>query len=108
MTRHTIGEIKSTATLFFSNEYSYSLYEFNSITLAEYEIGLEKVIHRDSEPLNKVNYALCKSHCYLKRSACVAVSKISANALLAKALSVRKSQAGLLLVTIRAVRKEYI
>ena len=44
-------------------------------------------------------------HPLLSKKVCLCSSKISANALLAKALSVRKSQAGLLLVTIRAVEK---
>ena len=88
--------------------YSYSLFEPNSRTLAEYGVSLEKAILRDSELLSEVNNAFCNSHPLLaqkvvKRSARAAVSKISADALLAKAISVRRSQAGSLLKTIRKV-----
>ena len=88
--------------------YSYSLFEPNSHTLAEYGVRLEKAILRDSELLSEVNNAFCNSHPLLAqkvvtRSARAAVSKISADALLAKALSVRRSQAGSLLKTIRKV-----
>ncbi len=74
--------------------YSYSLFEPNSRTLAEYGVSLEKAILRDSELLSEVNNAFCKSHPLLAqkvvtRSARAAVCKISADALLAKALSVR-------------------
>ena len=88
--------------------YSYSLFEPNSRTLAEYGVRLEKAILRDSELLSEVNNAFCNSHPLLAqkvvtRSAHAAVSKISADALLAKALSVRRSQAGSLLKAIRKV-----
>ena len=88
--------------------YSYSLFEPNFRTLAEYGVRLEKAILRDSELLSEVNNAFCNSHPLLAqkvvtRSARAAVSKISADALLAKALSVRRSQAGSLLKTIRKV-----
>ena len=88
--------------------YSYSLFEPNSRTLAEYGVSLEKAILRDSELLSDVNNAFCNSHPLLAqkvvtRSARAAVSKISADALLAKAISVRRSQAGSLLKTIRQV-----
>ena len=68
----------------------------------------EKAILRDSELLSEVNNAFCNSHPLLAqkvvtRSARAAVSKISADALLAKALSVRRSQAGSLLKTIHKV-----
>ncbi|KAL5515316.1 hypothetical protein EMCRGX_G000468 [Ephydatia muelleri] len=66
----------------------YSLFEPNSRTLAEYGVRLEKAILRDSELLSEI---------------CPCSSKISADALLAKALSVRRSQAGSLLKTIRKV-----
>eukprot|EP00731_Ephydatia_muelleri_P006266 Em0003g514a len=69
---------------------SYSLFEPNSRTLAEYGVGLKKAILRDTQKV-------------VTRSARAAVSKISADALLAKALSVRRSQAGSLLKTIRKV-----
>ncbi|KAL5503621.1 hypothetical protein EMCRGX_G010597 [Ephydatia muelleri] len=86
----------------------FSLFEPNSRTLAEYGVRLEKAILRDSELLSEVNNAFCNSHPLLAqkvvtRSARAAVSKISADALLAKALSVRRSQAGSLLKTIRKV-----
>ena len=72
----------------------------------EYNGGLEKAIHRDSELLSEVNDAFCKSHPLLAqkvvtRSACAAVSKIGADALVSKALSVRRAKAGSLLKTIR-------
>ena len=62
-------------------------------------MSLEKAILRDSELLSDVNNAFCNSHPLLAqkvvtRSARAAVSKISADALLAKAISVRRSQAG--------------
>ena len=48
--------------------YSYSLFEPNSRTLAEYGVRLEKAILRDSELLSEVNNAFCNSHhCLLKR-----------------------------------------
>ena len=58
--------------------------------------------------LSEVNDAFCKSHPLLAqkvvtRSACAAVSKIGADALVSKALSVRRAKAGSLLNTIREV-----
>ncbi|KAL5473838.1 hypothetical protein EMCRGX_G028399 [Ephydatia muelleri] len=41
---------------------SYSLFEPNSRTLAEYGVRLEKAILRDSELLSEVNNAFCNSH----------------------------------------------
>ena len=69
----------------------------------EYNGGLEKAILRDSELLND---AFCKSHPLLAqnvvtRSTCAAVSKIGAEAMVSKALSVRRAIAGSLLKTIR-------
>ena len=74
----------------------------------EYNGGLEKAILRDSELLSEVNDAFCKSHPLLAqkvvtRSACAAVSKIGADALVSKALSVRRAKAGSLLNTIQEV-----
>ena len=74
----------------------------------EYNGGLEKAILRDSELLSEVNDAFCKSHPLLAqkvvtRSARAAVSKIGADALVSKALSVRRAKAGSLLKTIREV-----
>ena len=70
----------------------------------EYNGGLEKAILRDSE----LNDAFCESHPLLAqkvvtRSARAAVSKIGADALVSKALSVRRAKAGSLLKTIRVV-----
>ena len=64
----------------------------------EYNGGLEKAILRDSELLSEVNDAFCKSHPLLAqkvvtRSACAAVSKIGADTLVSKALSVRRAKA---------------
>ena len=75
----------------------------------EYNGGLEKAILRDSELLSEVNDAFCKSHPLLAqkvvtRSARAAVSKIGAEALVSKALSVRRAKAGSLLKTIRTCR----
>ena len=86
----------------------YSLYEPKSHALMEYNGGLEKAILRDSELLSEVNDAFCKSHPLLAqkvvtRSACAAVSKIGADALVSKALSVRRAKAGSLLKTIKEV-----
>ena len=88
--------------------YSYSLYEPKSHALMEYNGGLEKAIRRDSELLSEANDAFCKSHPLLAqkvvtRSARAAVSKIGADALVSKALSVRRAKAGSLLKTIREV-----
>ena len=74
----------------------------------EYNGGLEKAILRNSELLSEVNDVFCKSHPLLAqkvvtRSACAAVSKIGADALVSKALSVRRAKAGSLLKTIREV-----
>ena len=74
----------------------------------EYNDGLEKAILRDSELLSEVNDAFCKSHPLLAqkvvtRSACAAVSKIGADTLVSKALSVRRAKAGSLLNTIQEV-----
>ena len=71
----------------------------------EYIGGLEKAILRDSELLSEVNDAFCKSHPLLAqkvvtRSACAAVCKIGADALVSKALS---AKAGSLLNTIQEV-----
>eukprot|EP00731_Ephydatia_muelleri_P037591 Em0515g1a len=87
---------------------SYSLYEPKSHALMEYNGGLEKAILRDSELLSEVNDAFCKSHPLLAqkvvtRSACAAVSKIGADTLVSKALSVRRAKAGSLLNTIQEV-----
>ena len=73
----------------------YSLYEPKSHALMEYNGGLEKAIRRDSELLSEVNYAFCKSHPLLAqkvvtRSAHTSVSKIGADTLVSKALSVRR------------------
>ena len=61
-----------------------------------------------SELLSEVNDVFCKSHPSLAqkvvtRSACATVSKIGADALVSKALSVRRAKAGSLLNTIREV-----
>ena len=88
--------------------YSYSLYEPKSHALMEYNGGLEKAIRRDSELLSEVNDAFCKPHPLLAqkvvtRSACAAVSKIGADALVSKAPSVQRAKVGSLLKTIREV-----
>ena len=87
---------------------SYSLYEPKSHALMEHNGGLEKAILRDSELLSEVNDAFCKSHPLLAqkvvtRSARAAVSKIGADALVSKALSIRRAKAGSLLNTIQEV-----
>ena len=84
------------------------LHEPKSHALMEYNGGLKKAILRDSELLSEVNDAFCKSHPLLAqkvvtRSARAAVSKIGADALVSKALSVRRAKAGSLLKTIREV-----
>ena len=71
-------------------------------------MSLEKAILRDSELLSEVNNAFCNSHPLLAqkvvtRSACAAVSKIGADTLVSKALSVRRAKAGSLLNTIQEV-----
>eukprot|EP00731_Ephydatia_muelleri_P023512 Em0015g1095a len=77
MSRYWKGRRTTTTTT--TTTQSYSLFEPNSRTLAEYGVSLEKAILRDT------------------------VSKISADALLAKAISVRRSQEGSLLKTIPKV-----
>ena len=62
----------------------------------EYNGGLANAILRDSELLSEVNDAFCKSHPLL-------VSKIGAEALVSKALSVRRAKAVSLLKTIREI-----
>ena len=76
----------------------------------EYNGGLEKAILRDSELLSEVNDAFCKSHPLLAqkvvtRFARAAVSNIGAEALVSKALSVRRAKAGSLLKTIREINR---
>ena len=73
----------------------------------EYNSCLEKAILRDTcnELLSEVNDAFCKSHPLLAqkvvtRSACAAVSKIGADALVSKALSVRRAKS-------RVIAKNY-
>ena len=87
--------------------YSYSLYEPKSHALMEYNGGLEKAIRSDSELLTEVNDAFCKSHPLLPQKvvtrSLAAVSKIGADALVSKALSVQRAKAGSLLKTIREV-----
>ena len=53
--------LKITATISFSH-IATLLYEPKSHVLMEYNGGLEKAILRDSELLNEVNDAFCKSH----------------------------------------------
>ena len=79
------------------------MYEPKSHALIEYNGGL--AILRDSELLSDLNDAFCMSHPLLAqnvvtRSALAAISKIGAEALVSKALSVRKAKAGSLLKTI--------
>ena len=85
--------------------YSYSLYEPKSHALMEYNGGLEKAILRDSELLSEVNDAFhpLLAQKVVTRSACAAVSKIGADTLVSKALSVRRAKAGSLLNTIQEV-----
>ena len=70
----------------------------------EYKGGLEKAILSNRTLLDE----LCKTHPWLAqkvttRSAHAAVSKVSADALLAKALNIRRAKAGGLLKDVRAI-----
>ena len=72
----------------------------------EYNGGLKKAILRDSELLSEVNDAFCKSHPLLAQKVVTRSarsSKIGADALVSKALSVRRAKAGSLLKTIQEV-----
>ena len=74
----------------------------------EYKGGLEKAILSNRTLLDEFNDAFCKTHPWLAqkvttRSAHAAVSKVSADALLAKALNIRRAKAGGLLKDLRAI-----
>ncbi|KAL5476042.1 hypothetical protein EMCRGX_G025944 [Ephydatia muelleri] len=60
MSRYWKGRRTTTTTT--TTTQSYSLFEPNSRTLAEYGVSLEKAILRDSELLSDVNNAFCNSH----------------------------------------------
>ena len=64
----------------------------------EYKGGLEKAILSNRTLLDELNDAFCKTNPWLAqkvttRSAHAAVSKVSADALLAKALNIRRAKA---------------
>ena len=74
----------------------------------EYKGGLEKAILSNRTLLDELNDAFCQTHPWLAqkvttRSAHAAVSKVSADALLAKALNIRRTKAGGLLKDVRAI-----
>ena len=82
----------------------------NDSVLMEYKGGLEKAILSNRTLLDELNDAFCKTHPWLAqkvtttcRSAHAAVSKVSADALLAKALNIRRAKAGGLLKDVRAI-----
>ena len=88
--------------------YRYSLYEPNDNLQLEYKGGLEKAIHINSTLVDQLNDAFSKTHPWLAqkaltRAGCVAVSKISGNALLTKTLQLRRQHAGSLLKTVRDI-----
>eukprot|EP00731_Ephydatia_muelleri_P010126 Em0005g712a len=60
MSRYWKGRRTTTTTT--TTTQSYSLFEPNSRTLAEYGVSLEKAILKDSELLSDVNNAFCNSH----------------------------------------------
>ena len=97
-----------TACFHLLNHFSYCLYEPNDSVLMEYKGGLEKAILSNRTLLDELNDAFCKTHPWLAqkvttRSAHAAVSKVSADALLAKALNIRRAKAGGLLKDVRAI-----
>ncbi|KAL5509545.1 hypothetical protein EMCRGX_G004936 [Ephydatia muelleri] len=61
---------------------SYSLFEPNSRTLAEYGVRLEKAILRDSELLSEVNNAFCNSHPLLAQKVVTRSARAAAGSLL--------------------------
>ena len=74
----------------------------------EYKGGLEKAILSNRTLLDELNDAFCQTHPCLAqkvttRSAHPAVSKVSADALLAKALNIRRAKAGGLLKDVHAI-----
>ena len=75
------------------NHFSYSLYEPNDSVLMEYKGGFEKAVLSNRTLLDELNDVFCQTHPWLAqkfttRSAHAAVSKVSADALLAKALNI--------------------
>ena len=89
--------------------YSYSLYEPKSHALMEYRWWSRNAILRDSELQSEVKMPFVSfmhpllAQKVVTRSARAAVSKIGADALVSKALSVRRAKAGSLLKTVREV-----
>ena len=74
----------------------------------EYKGGLEKAILSNRTLLDELNDAFCKTNPWLAqkvttRSAHAAVSKVSADALLAKALNIRRAKSGGLLKDVGAI-----
>ena len=74
---------------------SYSLNKPNDIILSEYKDGLENAILKNSTLLVQLNDAFCKMHPWLAQKVCTrsahdAVSKVSADAVLKKALNEKK------------------
>ena len=87
---------------------SYSLYEPKDIVLSEYKGALEKAILKNSTLLVQLNDAFCKTHPWLAQKVCtrsvhVAVSKVSADSVLKKALNVCRKKAGEFLKYVRAI-----
>ena len=73
----------------------HSLYEPKDIILSEYKGGHEKAILKNSTLLVQLNDAFCKTHPWLTQKVCTrsvhaAVSKVSADAVLKKALNEKK------------------
>ena len=87
---------------------SYSLHKPKDIVLSEYKGALEKAILKNSTLLVQLNDAFCKMHPWLAQKVCTrsahaAVSKVSADAVLKKALNVRRKKAGEFLKDVRAI-----
>ena len=102
------SSVKISICFYRLNHFSYSLYEPNDCVLMEYMGGLEKAVLSNRTLLDELNDAFCQTHPWLAqkvttRSAHAAVSKVSADALLAKALNIRRTKAGGLLKDVRAI-----
>ena len=74
----------------------------------EYKGGLEKAILSNWTLLDELNDTFCQTHPWLAqkvtiRSAHAAVSKVSADTLLAKALNIRRTNAGGIVKDVRAI-----
>ena len=90
-------------SIYFVYHCSYSLYEPNHTVLREYKGGLEKAILRNSILLDECKTPPWLAQKVCTRSAHAAVSEVCAGALLNKAQSMCRKQAGEFLHDVRAI-----